>query len=129
MLSFDLFCNDYNYQERKVSLNPKFIASVLETERRPAEGFYQPVAVITIDSGERYTVYDHDRTASKRIKEAQSYLVDAQRWRNIIQRLALNDDDQLIYHYDYQHSSYQAALDDESISKMISEIDYALSKA
>ena len=71
MLLFDLFCNDFNYQERKVSLNPQFIESVIETERRPAEGFFQPVAVITMDSGARHTVYDYDRTASKRVKEAQ----------------------------------------------------------
>jgi hypothetical protein len=70
MLTFDVY-PDFDRHQDKVHINPSAVASVRETECRPAFGGWWQVAVIRLIDGAEHVVCDGSRTAAKRIAEAQ----------------------------------------------------------
>lgn len=71
MLEFTIYRDESRGKTERVFLDPTAIATVRETELRPSEGFWQPVAVITTKSGETFTVYDHNRDAGQKVRTAK----------------------------------------------------------
>jgi hypothetical protein len=76
MLTFTLYPgDDYDRRTRQVSINPGFVASVEESERRPAFGGWSFVAVIHLHDGKEHVVYDSTRRVARQIAEAQEAAV------------------------------------------------------
>jgi hypothetical protein len=72
MLTFTLYiADDYDHSRRVVHIDPCAVIAVEETERRPAFGGYQQVAVITLVTGREYIVEDGARRAAREIAEAK----------------------------------------------------------
>lgn len=71
MLEFSLWDDDERHISRRVHINTAAVASVEETERRKAYGFFQPVAVIRLVTGEEHIVYDYARNVAKTIAAEQ----------------------------------------------------------
>jgi hypothetical protein len=73
MLSFDLYtADDYDRTRRTVHVNAALVASVVETERRPAFGGSSPVAVIRMHDGAEHVVYDGARQVARQVADAQA---------------------------------------------------------
>lgn len=70
MIEFTLFDPEERHFD-KVYVNPEYVMSVAETERRRTCGFYQPCAVLLLSTGEQHVVYDHNRDVAKKIMEAK----------------------------------------------------------
>ncbi|MHB1421870.1 MAG: hypothetical protein ACYC3I_01480 [Gemmataceae bacterium] len=81
MLTFTVYtADDYDRTRRVVHIDPAAVISVEEDERRPAFGGYHPVAIITMATGDRFTVEDGSRSAARSIakaKDAAEVLRDA----------------------------------------------------
>ncbi|MHB1425101.1 MAG: hypothetical protein ACYC3I_18170 [Gemmataceae bacterium] len=72
MLTFTVYtADDYERTRRVVHIDPAAVVSVEEAERRPAFGGYFQVAVITLATGDKFTVQDGSRTAARAIAEAK----------------------------------------------------------
>jgi hypothetical protein len=73
VLTFTLYAgDDYNCRTRQVSINPVYVASVEEAERRPALGNgWAFVAVVTMADGRQHVVCDTTRRVARQIAEAQ----------------------------------------------------------
>ena len=71
MLTFDLYSSERRYEKFTVTVNPTFVESETESEKRPADSGWQQVAIVTMSSGERHTVLDHNRSVARQIAEAQ----------------------------------------------------------
>ncbi|MBK8772847.1 MAG: hypothetical protein IPM06_20785 [Rhizobiales bacterium] len=67
MLTFDCFQEDYRDGVKRVTINVRYVESVVEGQRKAAG--YTNVAIITLASGERHTVLDGARNVAQRIKE------------------------------------------------------------
>jgi hypothetical protein len=76
MLTFTLYAgDDYDRRTRQVSINPQFVASVEEAERRPAFGGWSFVAIIHLHDGKEHVVCDATRRVARMIAEAQQAAV------------------------------------------------------
>ena len=71
MLTFELY-PDGERRTEPVHINPAAVASVRETEQRPAFGGWWQVAVIRLIDGTEHVVCDGSRTVAKRIAEGQA---------------------------------------------------------
>jgi hypothetical protein len=72
MLTFTLYtADDYGRSRRVVHIDPCAVIAVEEAERRPAIGGYHQVAVITLVTGDKYTVEDGSRRVAREIAEAK----------------------------------------------------------
>lgn len=71
MLTFTAFDDDHRSGE-SVHIDPLSVAAVHETSRRRAYGFKQPVAIVSLVTGERFTVYDYSRDVGQKIAEAKA---------------------------------------------------------
>ena len=72
MLEFKLWGDDRDVDGRPVLVDPAFVASVVETERRRAYGGYSPVAVIRMADGAEHVVYDEARSAGRLVSLAKA---------------------------------------------------------
>ena len=54
-----------------MQIDPRCVAAVHETTRRPMDAFHQPVAVISLETGEKFTVYDYGRRVAQQIADAK----------------------------------------------------------
>jgi len=68
MLEFTLYRDARGGKSERIFIEPAAVAMVQETERRPPDAFWQPVAIITTVYGESFTVCDHGRDAGARIR-------------------------------------------------------------
>jgi hypothetical protein len=72
MLTFTLYtADDYGRRSRQVHIDPAAVASVEESERRPAFGGWYQVAIITLTTGDKHIVEDGARRAARQIAEAK----------------------------------------------------------
>lgn len=72
MLTFSAVTDDARNVARQMVLDPNLVESVVESSLRPAGwGGYVDVAIITMASGEKHTVFDHSRDAVYRIRSAR----------------------------------------------------------
>jgi hypothetical protein len=71
MLTFTLYTEDRG-DRRSAHIDPAAVASVEEAERRPAFGGWHQVAVITLVTGDKFTVEDGARGAARLIAEAKA---------------------------------------------------------
>lgn len=71
MLTFTLY-SEGRASDHAVHINPHEVASIRETEDRPAFGGWWETAVITMNNGEQFRVQDGARTVAKQIAQAQS---------------------------------------------------------
>lgn len=77
MLTFHLYtADDYERSRRVVHIDPAAVVSVEETERRPAFGGYWQVAVITLATGDKYTVEDGSRRTAEAIALAKQVALE-----------------------------------------------------
>jgi hypothetical protein len=72
MLEFTLYNEDDHGDTRRVLIDPADVASVEESERRPAYGASRPVAVVTMANGYSFVVEDDARRAAALIREAKA---------------------------------------------------------
>ncbi len=61
MLEFTLWNDNCD----KIYIKPSLIASIIETSDRKAYGGYNPIAIITMENGEKYKVYSNGNTLEK----------------------------------------------------------------
>jgi hypothetical protein len=76
VLTFSVF-NPNSRRSASVHVDPATVAVVRETEQRPGDAFWQPVAVLTLFDGSDLTVYDYGRDVGRRIAEAKAAAVAA----------------------------------------------------
>ena len=79
MLRFTLYSEERG-ELRAVHIDPAEVASVVETERRPAFGGWHQVAVITLRCGTEHVVEDGSRRAAQQIREGKAAAAAAQAW-------------------------------------------------
>lgn len=72
MLTFSVFNDSQSRASESVHVDPLRVAAVHETNRRPMDAFAQPVAIISLTTGERFTVYDYSRSVGRQIAEAKA---------------------------------------------------------
>jgi hypothetical protein len=72
MLTFSLYtADDHERSHGVVHIDPIAVVAVEETERRPAFGGGNQVAVITLATGDKYIVEDGARRVARGIAEAK----------------------------------------------------------
>jgi hypothetical protein len=73
MLTFGRYPDDWNNGRKElVDVNPRLVASVREAERQEAHGGSSPVAVIVMNDGDEFVVYDLSRAVASQIAVAQN---------------------------------------------------------
>jgi hypothetical protein len=72
MLEFTLYNEDDRGDTRRVQVDPADVASVEESECRPAYGASRRVVVITMANGYSFVVEDDARRATALIREAKA---------------------------------------------------------
>ncbi len=86
MLTFSLYtADDYERSRRVVHIDPSAVISVEESERRPAFGGRDSVAIITLATGDKYIVEDGARRAAKAIAEAKTAALQALQAMQVMQ--------------------------------------------
>jgi hypothetical protein len=76
VLTFSLYSgDDHDRRTRQVSINPAFVASVEDAERRPAFGGWSFVAVIHLHDGKEHVACDSTRRVARQMAEAQQAAV------------------------------------------------------
>jgi hypothetical protein len=69
MLTFTFF-SDNPHATAEVHIDPTAVPTVVPSERRRA-GILVPVALVTLSTGQEFTVEDPGRDVAKRIREAR----------------------------------------------------------
>lgn len=69
MIELSLYVDTYRYENRKITIDPNHVESILETVRRRPNGSVQPVAIIRMQSGVEYIVDDHFRKVTAAIQK------------------------------------------------------------
>jgi hypothetical protein len=75
MLTFTFF-SDAPHATAEVHIEPAAVATVVPSERRRA-GILVPVALVTLSTGQEFTVEDPGRYVARRIREAMREETDS----------------------------------------------------
>lgn len=64
---YQTYVDDRRGESHRVAINPNWVVSVQEDERRPMDCGWQKVAIVSLSNGDKFVVYDYDRKVIKEL--------------------------------------------------------------